>query len=227
MKKYGIVMLIALGFSSATYAQMTRVNNYANRNLIEIVKADENIAGTRYLFEKWGNGVIKFQDNTTVNVSDIRFDQKDGVLVKKGEGEKSELEFSEPIVEFRINNPENNESKVFRSGFGKAGSDASKSFYEVLFDGGIPLLKKQQKTILESSVYNSGVVEKRFVEDKPSYYIVKNNVITPIKASNGGLDEAFPNQKNDINSYVKSKKLNLKNENDLIEAVTYVNSLQK
>ncbi len=65
-----------------------------------------------------------------------------------------------------------------------------------------------------------------FVDSK-SYYFKKNDkrVLLPLSSKKKQFFKQFPEAENDLKKYIKSEKMNLKNQNDLIEVFKYYDSL--
>ena len=189
---------------------------------IRITKAEEDITGERYLFDNWQSGIVKFANNANPSKYNIKYDIYTDEVVVKAE-DNSEMTFSDPISAFRIIF-EDGKEKLFRANYDGAIGNTSKSFYEVLYDGKTQLLKKYKKIILESRVYNSGVVGKKFVDDH-NYYLAKDGKTILVKNNINAIADALPEKASALKDYVKQNKLNIKNDKDFIKLIAYYNTL--
>ncbi|MGF1924465.1 MAG: hypothetical protein ACQUHE_09835, partial [Bacteroidia bacterium] len=134
------------------------------------------------------------------------------------------LTFSVPVHEFVILDPKSNTERKFRSGFAATKMTSEKSFFEVLADGKVKLLKKNHKIISESKEYSGAV--KKSVSDGIKYYLV-NGEQAPVvvKLDLKSITAILPNWETQVSAYTKEYKLNLKNQEDAAKLVVYLNSL--
>jgi hypothetical protein len=123
-------------------------------------KGNEAIKGTIFYNEELNKGYIKLEgDKTPKNVSlryniyshEINFMQDKTELV---------LDASIPVHEFgyTVINDDVQKNIVFRSGYPAVGNNTIKTFYEVVADKDVALLKYTTKKILEKMI---GVLPKR------------------------------------------------------------------
>ena len=63
--------------------------------------------------------------------------------------------------------------------------------------------------------------------DSESYYIKKDRVLFPVSNKKKKFLKQFPEESNELNKFIKSEKINLKNKNDLIEIFKHYDSLLK
>lgn len=63
-----------------------------------------------------------------------------------------------------------------------------------------------------------------FVDSK-SYYIKKDRILFPVSKSKKGFLKQFYENENELKKYMKSNKLNLKSEKDIIKVYNYLDSL--
>lgn len=61
--------------------------------------------------------------------------------------------------------------------------------------------------------------------DSESYYIKKDRVLFPVSNKKKQFLKQYPEQSNELNKFIKSEKINLKNKNDFIEIFKYYDSL--
>ncbi|HEY0896301.1 MAG TPA: hypothetical protein VGE15_07100, partial [Sphingobacteriaceae bacterium] len=169
-----------------------------------------HVEGSPYLFSDWTPGVVKLKNGTTYKEIPLKYDQVAEELLFSHNGQA--LTFVEPVVEFRFK-----DGALFRSGYGKG-------FYEVLSDGGTKLIRKKIKQISESKEYNSASVTRKFVELE-SLYIVKGSELTKIRKDKKSVLAALGDKTAQLESYIKSEKLNIKNEAGIVSLVAYYNSL--
>jgi len=182
----------------------------------------ENVKGTPFLVNEWSSGMVKLANgNTYKDNLFLKYNIKEDQLYFKGKNDET-LEFVDPVKEFVINYKQ--EAQHYRNGYSFINGFSDKSFFEVLSDGSVQLLKKPTKVILESKQYNSAAVDKSF-EDVYQYYIVKQGAAIQIKRDKKSVFTALGDKQTELDEFTKTNKLNLKNDSDLAKLVTYYNSL--
>jgi len=100
-------------------------------------------------------------------------------------------------------------------------------FYNLLYEGNVSVLKKEVKTLHEDIRSNSeGLL--RYIETKQYYYFKKNNEYYPVNGKNDVLD-IYKDRKKEIQQYIKSNKLNFRNDRDnaLTKVTAYYDQLTK
>lgn len=114
----------------------------------------------------------------------------------------------------------------FRSGYPAIDKNTDNTFYEVLSDGNIQLLRHITKEIQETKNEMSGEISKQFIK-REEYYIFLNGQIRKIKRDKDFIFEIMSDKKDKIEEYLKGKKLNFKNTEMLTRLFEYYNSLKK
>ncbi|RZK43234.1 MAG: hypothetical protein EOO90_04525 [Pedobacter sp.] len=188
--------------------------------------AYSQLAGTPYLSNEWGKGILKFGNNSIINGVELKYDQiGDALLFKNSAGETMEL--SDPILEFKIEVPKKTgaELHLFRAGFKPVGKNDELTRYEVLSDGNVKFLKRTVKTVVEEKEYNSSTTLKKIV-DNHYYYVVKPDQ-APVQVSKSDIVDAIGDKKSELTAYIKSQKLNLKKESDILKVFEYYFTISK
>jgi len=186
----------------------------------------EHISGSPYLYEDWTKGAIKLTNGTIYNDMALKYDQVEDILLFKGK-DGTALEVIEPITEFTLQLPGSGiaENKVFQSGFkAEKINDSKDSFYEVLADGKVKLLKRTAKVIREEKAYGSATINKNIMQNV-NYYISKGETLIKIKKDKKSVLTSLQNKNSELESYLKANSLNLKEDTDLAKLIAYYNSL--
>lgn len=207
-------------------SQALYIRDYNGRIITPDVYAD--IKGSPYLSDSWHKGFVKFSNGTTYKDVELKFDQVKGqVLYRKPGDEEVVMSFGDPVEEFLISDVGTSllsRDKYFikdKQSTGFAGS----IYYEVLFNGATKLLKRSAKYVTEQSQYNSATKTK-VIDEKFTYYLLsESGDKIEVKKDKKSLIAAMGNKKDVVEAYINDKKLNLKNEGDLINLVTYYNTL--
>ncbi|AMR32791.1 hypothetical protein A0256_15855 [Mucilaginibacter sp. PAMC 26640] len=184
------------------------------------------MVGSPYLYDDWVPGTVKLSNG--VSSKDemlLKYDLlNDEVYFKDKSGET--MAFVVPVQEFILNPTviDATAASIYRSGYkGVEGSKPS-AFYEVLSDGKVQLLKKVSKIIFESQNIGSATKTKTFM-DKTKYYLVINGAVLAIKNDKKSLLTALSDKQVALAEYLKTNKINFKNDNELGKLVNYYNTL--
>ncbi len=176
-----------------------------------------DVEGSPYLFDDWKKGVVKLKNGKTYKDVDLKLNVlSDEVLFKDAKG--NTLVFVDEVSEFKIGDV------LMRAGYQASEGRTEKSFYQVLSDGGTTLLKRQSKSIVEEKPFNSATVQKKILSTE-SYYLARNNQLVKVKKDKKAILEALGEKSVELEKYIASNKLNLKEERDMSQLLNYYNSL--
>lgn len=182
-----------------------------------------NINGSPYLFDKWVIGSVKTINNAINKDVPLKYDEIDDVLLMKSDEGKL-MTFASPVAEFSITDLKDNSVRTFRSGFATTKVNNDRSFFEVIADGKVRLLRKNHKIISESKEY-SGAISKRVVDGVKYYLVNTDNVPVPVKLDQKAILALLPDKEVQLTEYAKTNKLNLKNQTDAAKLIGYYNTL--
>lgn len=187
-------------------------------------KPEKTFIGSEYLYPKFVKGHVLQQNDTYYNDMELNYDVLSDKLVFLKEGQ--EMAFKLPIKEFQIIKSATAPVKleVYRNGFPASGSFTDKSFYQVINDGKVMVLRKPVKSITESTPYGSAKVQKNIVNGE-QYFIFKDGKMDKIKKDKKDLLSALSDKKDQLDEFIKTKKLNLKSDDDIKALLDYYNSL--
>jgi len=184
----------------------------------------QDVSGSPFLADGWSAGTVKFTNG--VSYKDnlfLKYNVKDDELYFKGKNDEPLL-FVDSVAEFAIKGPAG-VIHHYRNGFKPIDGYTNRSFFEVLADGTVELLKKTNKTILETKAYNSPTTERSFVEVN-QYYLLRSGKAMPIrKRDNKSILSVLSDKQPALEKYIKDNNLNLKNDSDFSKLIIYYNSL--
>ncbi|RZK41460.1 MAG: hypothetical protein EOO90_11175 [Pedobacter sp.] len=217
--KIALVLFIVMD-SSNLYAQISNLSDVRGNVLRQ--NSYVEMDGSPYLSEKWQNGTVIFASGKIVKDVALKYDQVKDELLFSGK-DNEEYYFNEAVAEFTLKG-ENDKISVFKNGFPVLKNLTKNSFYEILVDGEVKLLKKNIKTINESKEFNSATTT-RSIEENLSYYIFKANSLVQLKKGDlKSLASALDPQKSEaIIEFARNNKLNLNKEEDLKKLLIYYN----
>ncbi len=174
------------------------------------------IKGTIYLHDDMHKGFITLQDGRSAKDVMIRYNLYSHDINYIEDKVEMILDASAPVHEFGYSYTVDDDTKtvLFRSGFPALGKNSSKTFYQVIVNTDIALLKYTSKKILEERT-ELGAPQKVII-DTDSWYIynASDKTIAEIKKNKSSLLEALPQYAARINAIVDAKKLRLKSDGD-------------
>ena len=128
------------------------------------------------------------------------------------------------VISFNDSSKQGIKTYTFQTGFPKTDNQTVIHFYQVLVTGKIALMKSINKNIEEHLNELSGEKSKEFAV-RENIYLQIGGELKRIKKEGSFFLEAMSDQKDLINAYIKSNKVNFKAEEQLIKLVEYYNSL--
>jgi hypothetical protein len=226
MKKVTIHLVLVLLTCGLFYvdaaAQYTQTNNMQGSAVHEYNTI--SMQGSPYLYPDFAQGTIMLKNGTIYQGINMMYDQVKDVIIFKGKDDKVK-ELIEPVQEFKINFIQNNQAteKVFRKGYSGDGISPD-AFLEVLADGNAVLLKRTTKKIFDRKNYSSATIN-REVQETEDYYVATGKKVVKVKKTKSSLLAAMPEKAANLELYIKSNSLNLRNDSDMVKLVAYYNSL--
>ncbi|WP_242926085.1 hypothetical protein [Pontibacter vulgaris] len=201
------------------------VNIAVDANDVNIMSSKPfGVEGSPYLYNTWSKGSVTLANGIVYDGMSLLFDQMKDELVFNADGNKRQL-FMEPVHEFTIQEPGNKASiRRFRNGFPAVDGESVKAFYEVLADGDTKLLKRSSKAIVEERSTSSHAKTKQ-IKESVKYYIATPDKMVKIKKDKKSVITALGTKQPELEAYITTNKLNVKNDADLTELVIYFNSL--
>lgn len=186
-------------------------------------KSYVDVQGSPYLQDDWAKGNVELKNGISYKNVDLKYDEVQDVLLFKNE-KNEPLAFIQAVKSFTITSKQGNEQLLFRNSFSPVKGATAASYYQVLADGAVQFLVRRAKKIREDKAYGSATTV-RTIEAYVNYFIAKNGVPVNIKKSEKSVLEAIGGDSAALEAYIKSNKLNLKNEEDITKLVVYYNGL--
>ena len=173
MLKIYTTILIFFLFTFSLKAQFIQnISDLKGKPLVENLSSD--ISGSPYLLDDWSKGTVEQGNKVSYKDVDLKYNLYKDELFFKNPKDGSMLGFVLPVAGFSL--AIKDKLEIYRNGFPDIDNFTSKSYYQVLFDGGIKLVLKSTKTLIEIKPYNSPTTEKKFV-DNAIYYVFQNNAL--------------------------------------------------
>ncbi|QCR23641.1 hypothetical protein [Pontibacter sp. SGAir0037] len=185
----------------------------------------ESINGSPYLYDEWERAIIKFADGEIFQVEKLKYDQISNQLIFSNK-DGIAMAFIKPVVQFEFmsDSDDSKNNRKFKNGYPVILGGTEASYYEVLAEGKITLLKRSYKAIREEKSYNSATINKNIIENTNYFvYNTTDNKIMRFKKDSKGIMAILNNSK-EAESYLKENKLDIKKDSDLIKLITYYNN---
>jgi hypothetical protein len=182
-----------------------------------------DIKGEPFLFADWSKGSITTDFAQTDNLNMLYNEVDDQLIFKVAKKDVRKVVL--PVKEFNIVDKENgNNLRKFKAGFAPTKFSTERTFFEVLVDRKTTLLKKNLKSISQNREYSGQIA--RTVVNSTNYYIVSdNNVPTKVKLNEKSVKKLLSAKQANVEEYIQSNQLNLKQQDDLVKLVNYYNTL--
>lgn len=222
MKLYFLqfILFSLLGYSQAK-SQIVNLNDVSGTVLKEQNYLELN--GTSFFNDKWLKGDVTFEDGKNIKNIALKYDLVQDQVVFLGKND-FEYYFNQPVKEFSLINDEN--KYLFRNGFPSIKNFDENSYFEVLSDLKVKLLKKNSRSISETKEFNSATVV-RNVLDNVTYYFFKNGGLVNFKKDDiKNVAKLLDAEKSpQIIDFYLQNKLNIKREEDLKKIIEYYNTI--
>jgi hypothetical protein len=209
-------------FSSRAKAQF--IQDYQGNPVQSMSYVD--VQGFPFIFEQWNQGIVRLNNGKSYSNVQLKYDLVSDEVFFKDLKTDQVLKFVDQVLEFKLipAGQAAEQALIFRNGFLSNEGISPKAYYQVLFDGGVKLLKRKIKKVVEIKPFNSASSTKIF-EEIESYYISKENKTIKIRKDKKQILSELADHSEDLEKFIKIEKLNIKLEADLIKLIAYYNSL--
>ena len=219
------IFLITI-FSSITLFTFAQegVNVSLSNNSLNVAGKITSLPEANYLYPDWHKGYVKFSDDKISRSLDLMYDLTNDRVIFKSPDNKAQT-FKLFVKEFALINPAGDNSlltKTYRNGFKEIDGNQSTSFYEILSDGKVKLLKKIQFKKVEEIEVGSIYRTKKLVP-VDLYFVISNGEIKKVKKKQ--IVSVLDPKKLDLNLYLKTNKIDLTKDKDLSTFFNYYNAL--
>ena len=180
------------------------------------------IRGTPFYQDKWIHG------NVTTNLGvyndlELKINLYDNAVFFNKDGEPFELLDKILSVELFPKWPDNTNQLVFTKGMNQAGLKPEQYIQVLVGAGTIQFYRSDIKQVSEMSEINVGMV--KTFSNTSRYYLKKGEQFKFIRLNKEDILPFFADKEGDMNSIITEKKLNLKQEADIVQAIQAYNSL--
>lgn len=224
MKCLSIVLIFLTSNLSAQIANLTNASNITFR-----AKKYTLVKGSPYLFDDykigkfWDISGIIYEDyyikyNLYEDVIEVVEDQKVLALLK-AVYPSFEIEYIDESTKTRQLLHFENEFII--DGYRKF------DYFQVLYSGKTRLLKRRKVKLIETSEksYGESTTFSQFVKSEDLILLHDDGRTVKFKRKAKDIISALSNHKIDIKEFIKTKKISLKNDSDIIKVIKYFDSL--
>jgi len=180
------------------------------------------VEGTPYFSDKWMKGNVFIEDNEyrnfylRVNILETTLEFMD----RKGEQMTCTMPIKEVLLKDSLSGTN---YRFFHSSFLPQNPEIRQSWLLELVTGAAKLYKLEKKQINEIRPYGSATTEQHILSTY-GYFLLFNNELRRIKKF-PDVTEFLSGKKEVLDGFIKSNRLNIKSEKDLIRLIEYYNSL--
>lgn len=206
----------------------TQSNNLTGAVVRDFDNRYEGVRGTPMLFESLKEAVIQFRDGNKQKIP-VNLDLYNReILIKQRNSNDMMYLDKKYITSVTFGDPSVGAAIVYAM-FPLAGKI---DFFQTLVADTVGLYLRPRK-ILEKAdfngqtagAYNTGKRYDEFVDANTYFIRTRNGEMTEVKPTKAAVLKVFPQQEAVIEKYIKSNKLNLKDQQDLITVIQYINTL--
>ena len=238
MKAYILIFLTLISFHCIAQTTPDPTTYEAKENLRELgsvystgtVRTFDNryegVKGTPYVFEEFRQGEVFLKNKNKVVIEDLNYNCFENEITYMDPATDVVRLFNKFQVDlFTIQDGD----KVLTFVPLKLEEDAETIFVEVLYNKGSIAYKAYKKEWVKANYEGGYSADRKYDEfvDKYDLYFMKkgDNVLYQARRSKKQVLAAFPDQKSDISSFIKSSKLDLKEDESLVKLLKYYDSL--
>lgn len=160
------------------------MRSYAQAGM-NVALRTEKVAGDNphYLYDSWTKGSVKQADGKTFTDLELMFNQDQSMVIFMSPEKHVAQSFAVPVTEFTIAAPagtEQSAAKKFQNGFNPIDGATAATYYEILSDGNVKLLKRTEFKRV-SEIADGDIIPTQQIKSFDNYYVSSNNTLTKIK----------------------------------------------
>jgi len=207
-------------------AQNQILNDNQGKPVMEQSYTD--VEGSPYLAASWLPGIVSLTNGKTI-AAKLKYDVVKDELLFQSPRDSMALAFVTPVKSFRFDIGTIDESSlvplIFSNGYPAIDEQSEVSFYQVIADGKVKLLKRYKKVIHSDQAFNSATTTKTFAMRDAVYYLLADNKIIRVKPTPKTIAATLPDKTDQVQTFIKTNKIDFKSDRDLAKLFSYYNSL--
>jgi hypothetical protein len=210
-----------------TLDPMKATTEFAISGVTGVPFKEESLAsgasGSRYLFDDWKPGIVILYNGTAFSNVMLKFDAVKSKFYFNRHDTLFEL--MDDATEVQLNNTKNDEIMDFKKIISGDDKNSDSTFVRVLNGGKVPLYKEYSKKIEGENMTNGIFTSEKRLVPHNGYWSIINNETISVKLNKQSLEKLTSDKIDMVQEFVKTKKLNVKNEKDFTEIINYYNQI--
>lgn len=184
----------------------------------------EGISGSPYFNRDWADGIIRFTSGKVTDKFKLKFNTAQNRLLLQFNG--STFAAESQVKEFVMYTKNKKDSVVFRKGFPASDRGNVETFYQVLENGKVVLLKLSTKDIVEEKEILASKLNRHY-QDVEQFYLFRDGAIHKIDKDTMPLQNILTDRQEELKNYISEKQLKMRSAEDLVKVVKKYNELQQ
>jgi hypothetical protein len=180
---------------------------------------DDNIQA-KFLRQEWSPGIVKFKSGRDIMHVPLIFDVDNNKVYYQESN--NIMEFQDSVSEFvmKVIHDHDSTFQLFRNGYPTLQNNSTATFYEVVVDGNIQLLKCRARSIY---MFKDAELDQRKAAKELWFAYLPGNKLVLIKKDLDNILKQMPAYATQIQQIVDKNKLKLKSDKKLKELFTKLN----
>ena len=233
-----IIWILLISFPGVVQAQtLMELVDYGNiSNLSEILEPGQMIKrergggapygtkGSPNVYEDFVPGIIYFSEKVKSGIQMMNYNCFTNTVFLENGSET--VQISTRVIDYLEFKPDNNTSQIFQQVFME--DQQMSQFLQILYNENSILYKRHYRDLLEADYSGAYSSEQRYDEYKNRYdYYISLNGSDPqvLKTKKKQVLVIMENKSDEIEKFMKSSKIDLKSDIDLVKLVRYYDSL--
>jgi hypothetical protein len=169
--------------------------------------------GNPYIIREWSDGAVKFTSGRVVYQFKLRFDCVRNMLLLQFQG--STFAAESKVREFVMYTSKKKDSLVFRKGYPAVHKGTENTYYHVLLEDKLQLLRLVSKNIVEEKeLVSSTNATRGHLEEDEKYYLLKDGVMIHLPAEKEEILKALPDKADALSAFISEKRLRFRTPED-------------
>jgi len=185
-----------------------------------------DIIGSPLLFDTWNQGTIYLKDGTKAENFPLKFNVYENQLIFNYNDQA--LSVQNPVKEFVIatSGDATATKMAFRCGYLPIEKNDEKTFYQVLQDGPVALLKQIKKMVVTNVTYGGAENVREFSTTEAYFVAMPKGDLARISKSRSSLIDALGDRQGKLDAWMRANNNKGKTEADLMAAIKAWNENQ-
>lgn len=184
------------------------------------------VQGNPYLIDDWVSGYVILDNQKAM--ANLRFDIVSNRVLYQGKGGETlalKNKFDTFTLTPVISDVSTVKPFVFINGLPATNKQTSDTFYQLIADGKVKLLKYYRKIIDERPGTGYTSATTRSFKLTQAYYVLRDNQMVEVQPGKKSVAKLFDDHAAQLGAYLKANNINFRSDEDLQKLFTWYNSL--